>query len=1086
MDDLDRLEWTFELTKAEGRYVEGYATAEVVDKQGDLVPFEEAVRAFDEFVRTSGAVREMHQPRAVGRVVAWKALPDEKKIWVRVYVSATPDGQSVLQKIKEGILRGFSIAGQVLSSTFKHVGDEAVRVLEKIRIHELSIVDNPANPLARITLVKANYDVDSDPVEEEPPLIKELIFGSPDEFDDLDEEMAKRMTDEEKARLEEVLRARGRKVGISRKEGEPLTPPKGYPKDPRLYADPANWSWPVDNPGRARAAIAYYNAGKGRDVYTDAEWKRLGRRIARMAGKILDRRYRLEGDRIVSDEEKVLKALSDAISAMSKRLEELLSRKEVKEMDALRKDDISAVVSALQRTLEEAAQGVGTMNLQEAARMAAQTLAQISDKISELERQFEEAQRSQPDVSPAPDLTSPPGVEKAAPKATDSPTAGGKDTPAGRGEDTDSPAGDDDTMAKARRRKARAKPVVPATDEEDLDEDLGDDLDEEDEVEKRGRKKTAAKAKEAPASPMVPKPKETGELPTELASTPATVSKAEEPAASHTPSPTVIFSRADEIFQKYVDFAMRGEYEKAWQAVGGDQSEGLRIALSAAKQLLGQAGLTAENASEFWATFGQREIVADPFITPEQEARLFGKGSFAKALSATQAPGIYLVRMVRLLLPLYAALRRRIPVEVPEIGSNTAIWRVSFKPSGWTSAVLSAWSQTETGTGGASDTDFVTFEAPYARITVGDEINLETTAAMRGYDDPFQISILRSFTLMLEAEERKLIGDNYAAIDNPSSVSATVGSGGSIPARTAAKVAVSALTYYGYLNGTKGTATHPGESAATQSSSFATGSGSTVTVSWPAVPGAAAYNVYYSPDGTNWYYAATVTTTKYTLTAEPATTASLPADNQTARTSTAGVAFEGLISWASLSTIYGQTIPNKVSLVDAGGNGLTSYPGGIVEFDNVLEEIWSKWQVSPTLALMSPKTNRHVTKVLLDVAKPQYYIVINNERGNVAGGAMVTAYVNKYAAFFEGSQPLVRFIAHPYMPDGMVLFLSEFVPYPTARESRGFVLTLQQPYLFFPRARVVLSYPYSIYTRHVLTCHYPGAQAAIVGINSAA
>lgn len=99
--------------------------------------------------------------------------------------------------------------------------------------------------------------------------------------------------DDGKEKILAELKARGERVGIARKDGEPLTPPKGYPTEPAQYADPANWGYPCDKP-RAATAVGYYNKGAGKDKYSSREWAVLGRRIARLAGAALNTRYKFD------------------------------------------------------------------------------------------------------------------------------------------------------------------------------------------------------------------------------------------------------------------------------------------------------------------------------------------------------------------------------------------------------------------------------------------------------------------------------------------------------------------------------------------------------------------------------------------------------------------------------------------------------------------------------------------------------------------------------------------------------------------------------------------------------------------------
>ena len=51
----------------EQRTVAGWATTEKVDKQNEIVDYEASKKAFDDW---HGNIREMHEPKAVGKAIA--------------------------------------------------------------------------------------------------------------------------------------------------------------------------------------------------------------------------------------------------------------------------------------------------------------------------------------------------------------------------------------------------------------------------------------------------------------------------------------------------------------------------------------------------------------------------------------------------------------------------------------------------------------------------------------------------------------------------------------------------------------------------------------------------------------------------------------------------------------------------------------------------------------------------------------------------------------------------------------------------------------------------------------------------------
>jgi len=150
----------FEKVDVNKRTVEGFATLDNIDKADDIVDFEASQAAFSDWV---GNIREMHGPLAVG-----KALSIEEKtrqaedgsyngMYVKAYISK--GAEDTWQKILDGTLTGFSIGGRVLEKRPEVVKAEGrysrknVNRITRYILGELSVVDNPANPLANFDRV---------------------------------------------------------------------------------------------------------------------------------------------------------------------------------------------------------------------------------------------------------------------------------------------------------------------------------------------------------------------------------------------------------------------------------------------------------------------------------------------------------------------------------------------------------------------------------------------------------------------------------------------------------------------------------------------------------------------------------------------------------------------------------------------------------------------------------------------------------------------------------------------------------------------------------------------------------------------
>ena len=143
----------------ERRIVSGFATLDNIDKQNDIVTTEASITAFKKF---RGNLREMHQPTAVGKVVSFKEDryfdPSTKKFYSGVYVSAyiSKGAQDTWEKVLDGTLTGFSIGGNIkkFDDSYDEELEKAVRVIKEYDLHELSLVDNPANQFANVISIE--------------------------------------------------------------------------------------------------------------------------------------------------------------------------------------------------------------------------------------------------------------------------------------------------------------------------------------------------------------------------------------------------------------------------------------------------------------------------------------------------------------------------------------------------------------------------------------------------------------------------------------------------------------------------------------------------------------------------------------------------------------------------------------------------------------------------------------------------------------------------------------------------------------------------------------------------------------------
>jgi hypothetical protein len=138
------------------REVWGVATSEIVDKDGEVFDYQTSKPYFkawsDEISKATdgkslGNVREMHEPSAVGKLVEI-GFDDELK---EVRVAAKIVDEEAWRKCAQGVYTGFSIGG-----TYMNAWKDGECTRYTARPVEISVVDNPCNPGAHFTAVKAD------------------------------------------------------------------------------------------------------------------------------------------------------------------------------------------------------------------------------------------------------------------------------------------------------------------------------------------------------------------------------------------------------------------------------------------------------------------------------------------------------------------------------------------------------------------------------------------------------------------------------------------------------------------------------------------------------------------------------------------------------------------------------------------------------------------------------------------------------------------------------------------------------------------------------------------------------------------
>lgn len=153
---------TMPITKVdkENRIVSGFATLNNVDKQHDIVDAEASKKAFNEW---AGNVRTMHKNDPAGKAVEilQKSVTAEdgqeyQGVYVDVYISK--GAPNTWEMVLDETLKGFSIGGHINKYEMKDFDGESVRMITDYTLTELSLVDNPANNMAKIMSIVKSAD----------------------------------------------------------------------------------------------------------------------------------------------------------------------------------------------------------------------------------------------------------------------------------------------------------------------------------------------------------------------------------------------------------------------------------------------------------------------------------------------------------------------------------------------------------------------------------------------------------------------------------------------------------------------------------------------------------------------------------------------------------------------------------------------------------------------------------------------------------------------------------------------------------------------------------------------------------------
>jgi len=151
--------------------IAGYASVDMVDKQGDRIPVSALKKAFTRFMENSAYrnVQLAHSGIQVGEVLdsytdnegrVWKSTVDEHGLFVVCKIrNDIEKAREVQKQVRSGELRAFSIGGQALFRVSKTTEEHGThREITDMELHEITLCKKGINPESTYTLLKMDDD----------------------------------------------------------------------------------------------------------------------------------------------------------------------------------------------------------------------------------------------------------------------------------------------------------------------------------------------------------------------------------------------------------------------------------------------------------------------------------------------------------------------------------------------------------------------------------------------------------------------------------------------------------------------------------------------------------------------------------------------------------------------------------------------------------------------------------------------------------------------------------------------------------------------------------------------------------------
>jgi len=179
--------------------IAGYASVELVDKQGDLITTGALNKAFAKFMGNARCrnVQLAHSNIQVGEVVpqhtdtsgrVWKSEVDDTGLFVVIQLRGDIEkAREVAAEIRKGNLKSFSIGGQAFKRVNKSTGERgSYREIQDMELHEVTICEKGINTESTFRILKEDNEMTEQEVVSQLHSVLERLSKRLDDTEEVD------------------------------------------------------------------------------------------------------------------------------------------------------------------------------------------------------------------------------------------------------------------------------------------------------------------------------------------------------------------------------------------------------------------------------------------------------------------------------------------------------------------------------------------------------------------------------------------------------------------------------------------------------------------------------------------------------------------------------------------------------------------------------------------------------------------------------------------------------------------------------------------------------------------------------------